>query len=111
MPVLQGGVEMIVALIGLFVIPELFNMAAQGKAALVEVSMSSKERGTLVRSIKTVLSMPGNLIRSCIIGEIVAIIPGAGGSIANLVAYNEAKRASNTRKNFWQGSRRRFGGL
>jgi len=98
MPVLQGGVEMIVALIGLFVIPELFNMAAQGKAALVEVSMSSKERGTLVRSIKTVLSMPGNLIRSCIIGEIVAIIPGAGGSIANLVAYNEAKRASNTRK-------------
>jgi len=61
MPVLQGGVEMIVALIGLFVIPELFNMAAQGKPALVEVSMSSKERGTLVRSIKTVLSMPGNL--------------------------------------------------
>jgi putative tricarboxylic transport membrane protein len=41
-----------------------------------------------------VLSQPGNLIRSCIIGEIVAIIPGAGGNIANLVAYNEAKRAS-----------------
>jgi putative tricarboxylic transport membrane protein len=103
-PVLQGGVEMIVALIGLFVIPELFSMVAHGKAALAEVTMSSRERGTFVRMCKTVLSMPGNLIRSCLIGEIVAIIPGAGGSIANLVAYNEAKRASRHPERFGKGT-------
>jgi putative tricarboxylic transport membrane protein len=50
-----------------------------------------------------VLSKPGNLIRSCIIGEIVAIIPGAGGNIANLVAYNEAKRASRHPERFGSG--------
>ncbi len=104
MPVLQGGVEMIVALIGLFVIPELFNMAAQGRAALAEVTMESRKRGTFLAAIRTVFSMPGNLIRSCIIGEIVAIIPGAGGSIANLVAYNEAKRASKHPERFGKGS-------
>ena len=104
MPVLQGGVEMIVALIGFFVIPELFNMAAHGRAALAEVTLESRKRGTFLGAIRTVFSMPGNLIRSCIIGEIVAIIPGAGGSIANLVAYNEAKRASRHPERFGKGA-------
>lgn len=94
LPVMQGGIEMIVALIGLFVLPELYNMAAQGRAALGEVALDSRERASFWHTAKVVLSMPGNLIRSCTIGEIVAIIPGAGGNIANLVAYNEAKRAS-----------------
>ena len=104
MPVLQGGVEMIVALIGFFVIPELFNMAAQGRAALAEVTIESKKRGTFLGALRTVFSMPGNLLRSCVIGEIVAIIPGAGGSIANLVAYNEAKRASRNPERFGKGA-------
>ncbi|HDR15367.1 MAG TPA: C4-dicarboxylate ABC transporter permease [Desulfobacteraceae bacterium] len=103
MPVMQGGVEMIVALIGLFVLPELYNMAAKGRASLGEVSLSSKERASFWKVVKTVFSMPGNLIRSCTIGEIVAIIPGAGGNIANLVAYNEAKRASKHPERFGTG--------
>jgi putative tricarboxylic transport membrane protein len=104
MPVLQGGVEMIVALIGLFVVPEIFSMAAHAKAALTEVTMSSRERGSFFQMVRTVLSMPGNLIRSCIIGEIVAIIPGAGGSITSLVSYNEAKRASRHPECFGKGT-------
>ncbi|MCJ7819219.1 MAG: tripartite tricarboxylate transporter permease, partial [Syntrophales bacterium] len=104
LPVLQGGVEMIVALIGLFVLPELYTMAAQGKAALEEVTLGSRERNSFLHAIRQVLSMPGNLIRSCIIGEIVAIIPGAGGNIANLVAYNEAKRASKHPELFGTGT-------
>ena len=37
--VLQGGVAMIVALIGLFVLPELFIMAARGKTALTAIRL------------------------------------------------------------------------
>ena len=103
MPVMQGGVEMIVALIGLFVLPELYNMAALGRASLGEVTVYSREKASFWRVVKRVLSQPGNLIRSCIIGEIVAIIPGAGGNIANLVAYNEAKRASKHPERFGSG--------
>jgi putative tricarboxylic transport membrane protein len=103
MPVLQGGVAMIVALIGLFVLPELYNMAAKGKTALSAVEVDAKVRSSFWQATKTVFSMPGNLIRSCIIGEIVAIIPGAGGNVANLVAYNEAKRASKHPEKFGTG--------
>jgi len=103
LPVLQGGVEMIVALIGIFVLPELYSMASHGRAALKEVTIGSREQSSFFSAVKRVLSMPGNLIRSCIIGEIVAIIPGAGGNIANLVAYNEAKRASKQPERFGTG--------
>lgn len=102
-PVMQGGVEMIVALIGLFVLPELYNMAALGRTSLGEVTVSGKNSASFFSVCRKVLSMPGNLIRSCIIGEIVAIIPGAGGNIANLVAYNEAKRASKHPEKFGTG--------
>lgn len=103
MPVMQGGIEMIVALIGLFVLPELYNMAALGRTALGAVDVSSMEKASFWRVCRKVFSMPGNLIRSCVIGEIVAIIPGAGGNIANLVAYNEAKRASRHPERFGTG--------
>jgi putative tricarboxylic transport membrane protein len=103
MPVLQGGVAMIVALIGLFVLPELYSMAARGKTALGAVDVEAKAESSFWKVTKKVLSMPGNLIRSCIIGEIVAIIPGAGGNVANLIAYNEAKRASKTPEKYGTG--------
>jgi putative tricarboxylic transport membrane protein len=103
LPVLQGGVPMIVALIGLFVLPELYNMAAKGRAALTVVEVGSKGQRSIWQATKKVFSMPGNLIRSCTIGEIVAIIPGAGGNVANLVAYNEAKRASKHPEKFGTG--------
>lgn len=103
LPVLQGGIEMIVALIGLFVIPELFGMAAKAMSALSAVAVEDQKKVPLWTVAKKVFSMPGNLIRSCIIGEIVAIIPGAGGNIANLVAYNEAKRASKHPEKFGTG--------
>ena len=40
------------------------------------------------------LSLRKNLLRSSIIGTFIGILPGAGGNIANLVSYNEARRTS-----------------
>lgn len=103
MPVLQGGVAMIATPIGLFVLPELYNMAAKDKSALKALEVGSRARSSLWIATKTVFSMHGNLIRSCIIGEIIAIIPGAGDNVANLVDYNEAKRASKPPEKFGTG--------
>lgn len=103
-PALQGGVELIVALIGLFVIPELLVMAATGTAALTRGTDLENKRGIFLPVLKQVLSMPGNLLRSMVIGQIVSIIPGAGGNISGLLAYNEAKRASKHPERFGKGA-------
>ena len=101
--VLQGGVALIVALIGLFVIPELFSMASKGSTGLQDAP-KSVEKSSFLKVLRTVFSMPVNLIRSSVIGEIISIIPGAGGSISNLVAYNEAKRFSKKPESFGKGN-------
>jgi putative tricarboxylic transport membrane protein len=44
-----------------------------------------------------------NLLRSSIVGVLIGALPGAGGSIANLVAYDQAKRASKHPERFGTG--------
>jgi putative tricarboxylic transport membrane protein len=62
-----------------------------------------RSQGVLGKTFKRVFAMPGNLLRSSVIGTVVGILPGAGGNIANLVSYNEAKRASKTPEKFGTG--------
>lgn len=103
---LQGGVAIIVALIGFFCIPEILNMVGKGNEAydITETEQSKKrKKGVIINTFKEVIRMPGNLLRSSIIGAFIGIIPGAGGNIANLVAYNETKRASKTPELFGTG--------
>ncbi|MBS9402991.1 tripartite tricarboxylate transporter permease [Halomonas sp. TRM85114] len=103
-PPLQGGIELIVALIGLFVIPELLTMAAEGRGALPGGGELRKKEVSIAKIAKHIFSKPANLIRSCLIGQVIAIIPGAGGNVTSLVAYNEARRFSKDPKSFGKGN-------
>src|SRR3546814_13572246 len=44
-----------------------------------------------------------NLLRSSPFGTVIGILPAAGGAIASLVAYAEARRASGTPERFGRG--------
>ncbi|MDQ3382296.1 MAG: tripartite tricarboxylate transporter permease, partial [Actinomycetota bacterium] len=102
-PVLQGGVPLVPALIGLFTIPEVIRLVARRRR---EAEMADAADGDLqgwLPMVKDILSRPVNLVRSSVIGTMVGILPGAGGSVANLVAYNEAKRASKHPETFGRG--------
>jgi putative tricarboxylic transport membrane protein len=101
-PSLQGGFDLIVMLIGLFCIPELLTLSLQGAQNRQAVEYR-RTKGVLRETTLKVLSKPGNLIRSAIIGTVVGILPGAGGNIANLVSYNEARRASKEPEKFGTG--------
>ncbi|HPU62358.1 MAG TPA: tripartite tricarboxylate transporter permease [Bacillota bacterium] len=101
-PTLQGGIELICGLIGLFCIPEVLSLIIQEEGE-VERLKPKKERGIIGKTTREVLKQRLNLIRSSILGVVIGIMPGAGGSIANLVAYNEAKRASKHPEKFGTG--------
>jgi putative tricarboxylic transport membrane protein len=72
-------------------------------AAMANEAEQRRRGGVLGSTLRTVLSRPVNLLRSSVIGTFVGILPGAGGNVANLVAYNEAKRTSPRRRNFGKG--------
>lgn len=98
---LLGGVDVVSALIGLYCIPVLIELVATPVAHL---EAGSRVAGFRLREAGRILSRGKmNLARSSVIGTTVGILPGAGGSIASLVAYSEAKRSSPRRDNFGKG--------
>lgn len=99
---LQGGVELLVALIGLFAIPELIRLAATAHKTVQPDVTRARER--LSNVMRATFQPPLNVIRSSVIGLIIGIIPGAGNNVAGLVAYSEAKRASRDPDSFGKGN-------
>jgi putative tricarboxylic transport membrane protein len=102
LPAMQGGVDLIVILIGMFCIPEVLTIVSKGIGGHTAVEYR-RTKGVLWETTKKVLSQRANLIRSSLIGTFIGILPGAGGNIANLVSYNEARRASKTPEKFGTG--------
>jgi len=99
--VLLGGIETVSALIGLYCIPVLIDLVATPDRHL---KVTHQPKGfRLIESLGIALKYKFNLIRSSVIGTMVGILPGAGGSIAGLVAYSEARRTSKTSNKFGTG--------
>ena len=100
-PALLGGLDIISALIGLYCIPVLIDLVATPVAHL---HVADKVAGFRLREAGSILRRSKlNLARSSIIGTVVGILPGAGGSIAALVAYSEARRAGGPSARFGKG--------
>lgn len=98
---LLGGIDVVSALIGLYCIPVLIDLVATPVAHLKTGSRVAGFR--LVEAVGIIKRSKFNLVRSSIIGTVVGILPGAGGSIASLVSYSEAKRTSPRSDNFGKG--------
>jgi putative tricarboxylic transport membrane protein len=101
-PALQGGVELLVALIGLFAIPELIRLAATAHKTVKPDFARGAEKLTNV--FRAAFVPPLNVIRSSVIGLVIGIIPGAGNNVAGLVAYSEARRAARDPDSFGKGN-------
>jgi putative tricarboxylic transport membrane protein len=100
MPSMLGGIDIVAALIGLYCIPVLINMVASAGQHLEP----APARGfRFFEALGIALRDWVNLLRSSIIGTLVGILPGAGGSIASLISYAEARRASPRSENFGKG--------
>ena len=99
--VLIGGFGVVGALIGLYCIPVLIDLVAVPDRHLkVEDGVRSVRIG---EAFSIAMRSKFNLIRSSVIGTIVGILPGAGGSVAGLVAYSEAKRTAKPDQKFGEG--------
>ncbi|MCL6612059.1 MAG: tripartite tricarboxylate transporter permease [Peptococcaceae bacterium] len=99
---LQAGLELIVVLIGFFCIPEVINMIEK-KINPQDVATYKPQKGVARSVIMDLIKKPGLLLRSSAIGTFVGIVPGAGGNIASLMAYNEAVRFSKEKEKFGTG--------
>ncbi|WP_298854148.1 tripartite tricarboxylate transporter permease [uncultured Ruegeria sp.] len=99
---LLGGIETVSALIGLYCIPVLIDLVASPDRHL---KPAEQKRGfRLPEATVILLKNKFNVMRSSVIGTMVGALPGAGGSIAGLVAYSEARRGGKGDEKYGEGN-------
>jgi len=100
---LMGGVHVICALIGMFAIPQVFDLVESiglgRKQALYQ-----PEKGIFWKTLLENIKKFKTWLMGMVIGVIIGIIPGAGGQIAGLVSYDWNKRFSKHPETFGTGN-------
>jgi putative tricarboxylic transport membrane protein len=103
---LLQGFDFIAVLIGLFAFSQLLSDVRDPESA----RKSLMKRGDThiriehLRAIRVIAKRWTNVLRSALIGTFTGILPGAGGSIANILAYDQAKKASKNPEEFGTGT-------
>jgi putative tricarboxylic transport membrane protein len=105
--ILLAGIDIVAGLIGLFALSQVLVYFEEAfthpDARIVEVR---SQRGMLLRTVLDTFRRKRALTIGSVIGTIIGIIPGAGGQVSALTAYNEAKRwaPQKERESFGKGN-------
>ncbi len=100
---LFDGFTFVPALIGLFALSEVFTQ--------IELYKFKKEKSTdekidfIWPSIVDYWKLKWTMLRSAVIGTVIGILPGAGGTIASFISYDIEKRISKNPESFGKGSK------
>ena len=102
---LGEGFAFLPVLIGLFAFSQLMSDVRDRVAARKALSdMQDVDiRIEHMRAIKTIFADWINVVRSSFIGVFTGVLPAAGSSISNILAYDQAKKASPTPEKFGTG--------
>ena len=97
---LYDGITFVPALIGLFALSEVFSSL---EAYQPKEEKSEKASYTWPK-FKYYWSLKWSIIRSGVLGTVVGVFPGAGGTIASFLAYDMEKRISKHPETFGKGA-------
>ncbi|MEM8689330.1 MAG: tripartite tricarboxylate transporter permease, partial [Pseudomonadota bacterium] len=103
---LLSGFDFIAVLIGLFAFSQLLSDVKDRSSAQQALTDTGDVRVRIehVRALKELAKRWVVVVRSAFIGMFTGILPGAGGSIANILAYDQAKKASKEPERFGKGN-------
>lgn len=100
-PELQNGIPLIVAIVGLFAIAEVFrNVEDWFRGAL----SAARIEGKLWLTREEWRSSRGAIGRGSVIGFLIGVLPGTGGTIATVLAYSCERAVSRTPERFGKGA-------
>ncbi len=96
---LMNGLEMIPIMIGAFALAEVLNQVTDKQK---DLNMSNKVSLETIKIVE-LIKHKWVLLKSAVIGTVIGILPGTGGSIASIVSYGEAMRTSKNKEQFGSG--------
>jgi putative tricarboxylic transport membrane protein len=100
LPELLSGIPPIMIMVGLFAVSEL--MVQSGAAT--EVASIQESVRIRLPNLRMMRRLGRAQAIGCGVGTFEGIMPGAGGTIASFISYNEARRWSSHKEEFGKGS-------
>jgi putative tricarboxylic transport membrane protein len=100
---LGDGIDFIVVVIGVFAVGELFIFLSDLSA---DTEQSIAPVGKILMTLKELKASVGGILRSCVTGFVVGVLPGAGATIASFIAYSTEKKIAGANSNFGKGDLR-----
>src|SRR5512146_924521 len=104
---LEGGIPFLPVLIGVFAFAQIMSdvekmgRAGDSSGALERVVKLSASQ---LKVIWEILSRPFLLLWSSLVGLLIGVLPAIGGSAANMIAYDQAKKFSRHPERFGSGT-------
>lgn len=103
MPYLIDGIPVVPAMIGIFAASELLRIRS-GSYLVDNGTVNDISFGRILKGVVQTFRYPRVLLKGSIVGALVGAVPGVGSSVANLVAYGDAKRSSKDPDSFGRGN-------
>ena len=86
---LMAGIDYVPAMLGLFGVSEVLEQLMDRDLPAIKQKLDR-----IIPSVSTVVKHMPLILRSSVIGVLVGAMPGAGGDISALIAYDQAKRTT-----------------
>ncbi|HEX7054893.1 MAG TPA: tripartite tricarboxylate transporter permease [Burkholderiales bacterium] len=103
---IEGGIPFLPVLIGVFAFAQIMGEVERaggavkaGEAAARAMSLAASQ----VAVVWDILSRPFLLVWSSFVGLLIGVLPAIGGSAANMMAYDQAKKFSRRPEKFGSG--------
>jgi putative tricarboxylic transport membrane protein len=106
-PWLEGGIPFLPVLIGVFAFAQIMSDVEKMRGSRRDAASGFVAPKLVVSHLKVIweiLSRPFLLVWSSIIGLLIGVLPAIGGSAANVMAYDQAKKFSRHPERFGTGT-------
>ena len=98
---LYSGINYVSVMIGIFCFPEIVAMVKSTKGTL---TTKSAEDDRILLSGKELKEIVPTSLFEGLLGTVIGAVPGAGGTIASFISYNNAKSRSKHPEDFGKGA-------
>ncbi len=103
-PQLWDGIPLVPVFIGLFALGGAIELLLEGRQVAQVPPLAGRLRDSLAAGIAGVFRHVRVFMSSSVIGVLIGIIPGVGGSVSNFLAYTVARQTSKEPESFGQGN-------
>ncbi|TYC64127.1 tripartite tricarboxylate transporter permease [Stappia sp. BW2] len=98
-PYLVDGLSLVIVGLGIFAVPEIVSLLRQDRSIAKDASLGAG----WAEGVRDWVANKWLSVRCSIIGVMVGVIPGLGGSVVDWIAYGHAVQTTKDKSNFGKG--------